>query len=259
VQYCLGGILLVLALMTAEAANVRFVGDVSYSYTNGVAGISAGGYANYGPNGESGPIRMELWALPSPYPTLLQSGHKLAQFDLSSLGGGWQTTDVNPIPVSAVPPPAGTWIFAVLLTEESFGGLDDGYSVDDWRNFATPVTVGPQPPPALTPQVGLWWNPDESGTGYAIDYKHGVLVVTTYSFTPTGAAQWYLASGPLLGAIFTATLDKYTGGQCIACVYAGRPSLNGNDGIITISFSSPTSATVLLPGGRIAQIQPQTF
>jgi len=219
----------------------------------------ADGYANYGPNGESGPIRMELWAFPSPYPAPLQSGHKLAQFDLPTLGTGWETTDVNSGSLSATPPPTGTWIFAMLLTEQGFGGLDDGYSVDDWRNFAAPVTVGPPAAPALSPQVGLWWNPDESGTGYAIDYKHGVLVVTIYSYTAGGAAQWYLASGPLSGAIFTATLDKYSGGQCIACTFSGPPTLSGNDGIITISFASPTSATVLLPGGRITRIEPQAF
>ena len=251
--------LLGLASPLGEALNVRFVGNVDYSYSGSLAWLRADGYANYGPNGESGPIRMELWAFPGAYPAPLASGHKLAQTGLPSLGTGWQTLGLDSEPVSYSPPPSGTWIFAMLLTEQTYGGADDGYVVDDARNFVAPVIVGLQAAPALTPQVGLWWNPDESGTGYAIDYKHGTLVVTVYSFTPSGAAQWYLASGPLSGSIFTATLDKYTGGQCIACSYTGRPTLVGNDGTITITFSSPTSATVLLPGGRVTQIQPQAF
>ena len=54
--------------------------------------------------------------------------------------------------------------------------------------------------------------------------------------------------------MFTATLDKYTGGQCISCAYKA-PALAGNDGTITITFTSPTTATVDLPGGRHIQIQ----
>jgi hypothetical protein len=111
---------------------------------------------------------------------------------------------------------------------------------------------------SVVPQVGLWWNPNESGTGYSLDYKHGVLVVTIYSYTAAGAAQWYIASGPLNGFTFTAPLYKAINGQCISCVY--KPYVgNGNDGTITITFSAATSATAYLPGGRITQIQPEPF
>jgi Leucine-rich repeat (LRR) protein len=111
---------------------------------------------------------------------------------------------------------------------------------------------------AIAPQVGLWWNPAESGTGYALDFKHGVLVVTVYSYTASGPPIWYLASGPVTNNTFTATLDKYQGGQCIFCTY--RPTeINGNDGTISIFFTSPTSAMMTLPGGRNVQIIPQDF
>jgi len=67
--------------------------------------------------------------------------------------------------------------------------------------------------------------------------------------------------GPLSpdGKNFIGTLDKYQGGQCIACAYSGRPTLVGNDGPVAITFNSPTSATMTLPGGRVTQIQPQPF
>jgi hypothetical protein len=108
------------------------------------------------------------------------------------------------------------------------------------------------------PQVGLWWNPAESGTGYAFDFKHGVLVVTVYSYTGSGQPIWYLASGPVIDNTFTSTLDKYQNGQCIACAY--RPAtINGNDGTIRIFFTSPTSATMTLPGGRTFPVVPQDF
>lgn len=114
---------------------------------------------------------------------------------------------------------------------------------------------------ATTPAVGLWWNPDESGTGYNFDVKYGVqvvtLVVTVFTFEANGHSEWYLAAGPLTnnGTKFSATLDKYRGGQCIGCPYTGRPTLPGNDGIISITFTSATTAVVNLPNNRVTNVQ----
>ena len=107
---------------------------------------------------------------------------------------------------------------------------------------------------SITPTTGIWWGPNESGSGYALDFRHGTLVVTIYSYQAGGAPQWYLASGSVNGNVFTATLDKYVDGQCISCAYK-VPTPAGNDGVITITFSSATTATVNLPGGRITHIQ----
>ncbi len=64
---------------------------------------------------------------------------------------------------------------------------------------------------------------------------------------------------PTTAPPFTATLDKYRGGQCLTCPYTGRPTLVGNDGTITITFTSSTSAVVNLPNNRVSPIQPQVF
>lgn len=95
---------------------------------------------------------------------------------------------------------------------------------------------------------------NESGSGYGIDFQNGVLLVQTYSYLAGGPAQWYLAAGAVTNNTFTATLDKYTGGQCISCAYNG-PTIAGNDGQTTFTFTSPTTANVTLPGGRQIQIQ----
>jgi hypothetical protein len=107
--------------------------------------------------------------------------------------------------------------------------------------------------------TGLWWNRSESGTGYNIQVQQGVLVVSMYSYTQGGDPVWYLVIGPMANAggsvAATGTLDKYRGGQCASCMYQ-VPSMVGNDGTMTITFTSPSAATVQLPGGRITQIQP---
>lgn len=114
---------------------------------------------------------------------------------------------------------------------------------------------------AFQPRSGVWANLNESGSGYTIEIQEGVLVITIYSYQPGGDPQWYLASGAMTNGQhnFTGTLDKYVGGQCISCAYTGRPALVGNDGTISIFFSSETSATLTLPGGRTTQIQPFNF
>jgi hypothetical protein len=111
---------------------------------------------------------------------------------------------------------------------------------------------------AFIPTNGHWWNPNESGRGYNIDVYNGVLVITVYTYKTNGDSEWYLASGPMSQdqRHFTGPLDKYRSGQCISCAYAGRPALIGNDGTISITFLSETSATLSLPGGRATSIQP---
>src|SRR5664279_1319736 len=103
------GALLILGPLDAGAADLQFVGNVGYVLNGKLAWVTSDGYANYGPNGESGPIRIELWAFPAQYPAPLQSGYKMAQYALPTLGSGWKTTDVNPSPVPFASPPNGTW------------------------------------------------------------------------------------------------------------------------------------------------------
>lgn len=248
--------------LRADAANVRFIGSGGYVVSGNAVTLIANEVANLDTTGYSGTLRLELWALPSPYSGVAQNGYKLAEYKLGQLVAGYQFSNINsgPLPLLATPPD-GTWYLVLIVTEYYGTSTDDGYGPDDYLNLSPPLVLGPPPPPppALTPQVGLWWNPNESGSGYAIDYKHGVLVVTIYSYATNGAPQWYLVAGPLSGNTFTGTLDKYVSGQCIACSYSGSPTSVGNDGTVTIVFSSPTSATMYLPGGRVTQIQPEAF
>jgi hypothetical protein len=257
---------LMLVASGAEATNVTFVGNVTYDYVGNTAVFTANRVQNNSSGATSGTLRMELWANAVPYSAGAQLvGYKLAEYELAPLAGGFGYPNVNSGTIPFTPPPDGTWYFVMFLTEYTgnFPDIDDGFQTDDWVNFSGTVVIGPPPPPpgpppsAVTPQRGLWWNPNESGSGYAFDYVNGTLVVTLYSYQPDGSPQWYLSSGPLSGYTFTSTLDKYVGGQCISCAYSGRPTLIGNDGSVTIIFSSPTSATMYLPGGRVTAIQPE--
>lgn len=113
---------------------------------------------------------------------------------------------------------------------------------------------------AFEARTGHWWNAAESGRGFNIDIQNGVLVVTIFNYEADGDSEWYISSGSLTngGRNFSGTLDKYRNGQCISCAYKAPTGL-GNDGAISISFTSETTAVLTLPGGRTTQIVPYDF
>ncbi len=150
-----------------------------------------------------------------------------------------------------------TVTFASLPTDGTTAITRNGTTIQNLAtNFAgqSASVTAAGPPAAIIPLAGVWWNPSESGSGFGLDYQNGALIVEVYSYLAGGTSQWYLASGPIANNVFSATLDKYTGGQCVSCAYKA-PGLSGNDGTITLTFTSPTTATADLPGGRHVQIE----
>ena len=254
--FCIGS--LVGSLAHAQPV-VQMSGNVSYSHTANTAVLSVDRIDNSSVDqGLSSNLRLELWAFPQPFAGLNQqdyayTGHLMASYDLGQLRPGFYVVGVNSGAVPFTPPPAGTWWIAMVLTDSNGAS----YLQTDFRNFGTEFFSAS--PVQFAPQIGTWWNPGESGSGYNVDYKNGKLVVTVFSYLTNGAAQWYLASGPLVGTHFTAPLDTYASGQCISCAYAGPPVPTGNAGTITIDFTSTTTATVYLPGGRVTYIRPMVF
>ena len=146
----------------------------------------------------------------------------------------------------------------VMMKDATTTAVLSGYTIPG----AAPQPGGGAAPLAFTPTTGLWWNPSESGTGYNIQVQHGVMVVAMYSYVAGGDPLWYLVVGTLAnagaGVTTTGNLGKYRGGQCASCMYQ-MPVSMGDDGLMTITFTSPTTATVQLPGGRITQIQPEVW
>jgi hypothetical protein len=199
----------------------------------------------------------------------------------SMMGGQSYMSSYQAMALETVTTPAGTFANALHVREQRGSGyirdvwyapgvgmvqLNDGTNTAVLKGYTIPGAVaqpgGGAAPLAFTPTTGLWWNPNESGTGYNIQVQHGVLVVTMYSYVAGGDPLWYLGVGTLAnagsGVAITGTLDKYHGGQCASCMYQ-KPTMVGNDGGMTITFTSPTAAMVQLPGGRVTQIQPEAW
>ena len=199
----------------------------------------------------------------------------------SMMGGQSYTSSYQAMALETVTTPAGTFVNALHVREQRGSGyvrdvwyapgvgmvrMNDGTNTAALQGYTIPGAVaqpgGGAAPLAFSPATGLWWNPDESGTGYNLQVQHGVLVAAMFSYTPIGDPVWYFVVGSLTnagsGVMAAGTLDLYRGGQCASCMYQ-MPAQMGNDGGITITFTSPTAATVQLPGGRVTQIQPEAW
>lgn len=175
--------------------------------------------------------------------------------------------------------PAGTFANALHVREERGTGpardvwyapgvgrvmIAEGGQVARLAGYTMPGPLaqpgGGAAPLPFTPFGGLWWNPAESGTGYNLQAQRGTMVATVFSYAADGSPVWYHAAGPLARqgdtVVFTGTLGRYRGGQCISCAYA-PPAAAGDDGAFTITFTSASAAEVRLPGGRTTRIVPQ--
>jgi hypothetical protein len=100
---------------------------------------------------------------------------------------------------------------------------------------------------AFEPASGLWWNPNESGRGFAVDYQNGILIVTGFVYNTDGTPTFVQAAGNFNGTDFTAGLSQVSGGQCLGCAYKAPTAKT--IGTFTMHFTSDDTATITFPGG----------
>ena len=197
----------------------------------------------------------------------------------NAIGGFGHMSRYSALALETVTVPAGTFANALRVREERGNGVTrdvwyapgvgrvmmaEGAQVARLAGYTMPGPLaqpgGGAAPLPFTPFTGLWWNPAEPGTGYNLQSQRGVMVATMFSYAAEGSPVWYHAAGPLARqgdtVVFTGTLDRYRGGQCVTCAWRA-PAAAGDDGAFTITFTSASAAEVRLPGGRTTRIVPQ--
>jgi hypothetical protein len=261
-----------LALGSGARATTSNLLAVDYTYSLAVDALGSGAILTVDyvanqtePPRITGELYLELWAFPVPYQGIAvagyqQNGYKLASYSLGRLAPGYYLRTVNSGVVPYAPPPPGTWYVTSMIVEYDASAINSGgWLPRAFFNYPDPLTVAGGD---IIPVAGLWWDPLQPGTGYSINVRHGVIVVIVYGYRPDGAGQWYIATGPLTGVgtrSMIAPLETYFGGPCIPCSDTRVPVPGPAAGAIELSFTSPTSGTVRLPGGRIAHIVPADF
>ncbi len=99
---------------------------------------------------------------------------------------------------------------------------------------------------AYQPEPGLWWNPNESGSGFTIELQDNLLVFTGYLGETNGLPVWYTSAGFLNGnALYEGDLLRFTNSQCAGCSYSGRPQ-SQRVGSLRLAFDAndPTRGTL---------------
>lgn len=101
----------------AQATSLTLSGGWSYQYGTNTVTLTVGRITNNATGGNSGTLRLELWAFSTPYDGSALPGYRLAQYQMTGLNGGSSYNNVSSGSVTATLPPSGTWHMALLLTE----------------------------------------------------------------------------------------------------------------------------------------------
>ncbi len=107
-------------------------------------------------------------------------------------------------------------------------------------------------PPAGTPETGIWWNPAESGRGFALEIQAGTMFLGGYMFDASGDPIWY-SSGqtPMTDAMtYVGVWEQYGNGQTMTGTYKPATLVNSNVGAVRIEFSDTQNAILTLPDDR---------
>jgi hypothetical protein len=108
------------------------------------------------------------------------------------------------------------------------------------------------------PDIGWWWNPNESGRGFFVESHDGVTFIGAYLYDDDGHAKW-LVSGGSNPDPYNWTGDLYykINGQTLYGSYVA-PGDAIVVGTLTAHFDNDSRGTITWPGGSV-QIERQIF
>jgi hypothetical protein len=119
------------------------------------------------------------------------------------------------------------------------------------------------PPVAGVPESGWWWNENEAGRGFFLEWQGPTLDIAGYMYDDNGNAVWYLTVGEIGGTAsarsFSGTWWSYTGGQTLTGAWRQNSRSNSNVAPVTITFSGPDTAMMTLPNGRTTNLKRHRF
>jgi alpha-tubulin suppressor-like RCC1 family protein len=124
-----------------------------------------------------------------------------------------------------------------------------------------PMPTAPTlPDAARLPESGWWWNPNESGRGFFIEWQKGYADIAGYMYDDAGNPVWYIAvyETPNSGS-FNGNWWQYANGQAMGAPYKPATQVSDHVAPVTIQFSNSDTATMTLPNGRTTALTRQRF
>jgi alpha-tubulin suppressor-like RCC1 family protein len=118
-------------------------------------------------------------------------------------------------------------------------------------------------PVAGQPESGWWWNEQEAGRGFFMEWQGGNLDIAGYMYDEQGNPVWYLTVGTIGGTAeqrsFSGNWWSYGNGQTLTGPWKPNARLSDNVAPVTLQFSAPDTALMTLPGGRTTLLKRHRF
>ncbi len=127
-----------------------------------------------------------------------------------------------------------------------------------WPGGVTPLVRFPfgsagrvEPPQAGAPESGWWWNPAESGRGFAIEFQGSNVFVCGFMYDDAGRPIWYLTAGAMATPTrYTGVWQRFANGQAMGAAWRQPTLVEANAGTVTLTFTDARNGTLTLPDGR---------
>jgi uncharacterized protein (DUF1800 family) len=104
--------------------------------------------------------------------------------------------------------------------------------------------------PGNSPITGWYWNPAESGRGYAYEVQNGTLLYAAFMYSASGEPIWYMSEGAVSGVnLYQGEWQQYANGQSLLGAYKAPIVINSQIGALTLQFIDTADATMTLPQG----------
>jgi len=111
---------------------------------------------------------------------------------------------------------------------------------------------------AVAPENGWWWNPSESGSGYAIERQGNSIFMAAFLYETSGAATWYATLLSLQpDGTYKGDMTRYVGGKSLLGSYKA-PTSTTVVATATASFPKPDMGTMTIsfPNGASTRTIP---
>ena len=160
--------------------------SVSYRITGSTLNFQVGRVQNDRAGYTTGSLRLDLWAMPSPFDNGLPTGSRLlGRYNFTGFlqsGFGFPNVNVN---TTYSAPPNGTYYVALVLAE--FTGSSTGsYTIRDFRQFDSPLLIGSATAPAILAQP--FSQSVSSGASVSLFVSASGAAPLTYQWRKDGAA-----------------------------------------------------------------------
>lgn len=115
------------------------------------------------------------------------------------------------------------------------------------------------------PELGHWYNPEQSGTGFTLEFQNGVMAGYYFGYDAQGDPEWYLVTaslerGATPGVLWELSVEplRYTGGNCLGCPYA-PPNAPASLTAIKLEFLQRAYARLTLSDGSVQYLVPLMY